>query len=103
MAADNDHDKDSIKGKAEPFLPLTITTMSSHLVEATFTTAQLVISLTGIGLIYGIYKLSAFIHDQLTSPIHDIPGPPNPSFLYGNFQELSVSVSLIAHTVLELK
>ena len=80
--------------------PLPITPMSSYLVGATFTTARLAISLTGIGLIYGIYKISAFIHYQLTSPIHDIPGPPNPSFFYGNFEELLVSVSLIAHTVL---
>ena len=72
---------------------------SSYLVGAPFTTAQLVISLTGIGLIYGIYKISAFIQYQITSPIHNVPGPPNPSFLYGNFEELLVSVSLNHHTV----
>ena len=70
--------------------------MSSHLVGATFTTARLVISLTGIALIYGIYKISAFIRYQLSSPMNDVPGPPNPSFLYGNFEELLVSVSPIA-------
>ena len=58
-----------------------------------FTTAQLVVSLGGIALIYGIYKISTFIHDEVTSSIRDIPGPPNPSFLYGNFEELLVSVS----------
>ena len=73
--------------------------MSSHLVGAPFTTSQLVISLTSIGLIYGIYKISAFIQDKITSPINDVPGPPNPSFFYGNFGELLVSVSVNRLTV----
>ena len=73
--------------------------MLSHLAGTDFTTAQLVVSLADIALIYGIYKISAFIRDEVTSPIRDIPGPPNPSFLYGNFKELLVSVSPKAHTV----
>ena len=91
------NDRDGvIKGKAartfqEPFLPLTA--MSSHFVGTGFTTAQVVVSLAKICLIYGIYKISAFIYDKATSPIRDIPGPPNPSFLHGNFKELSVAVS----------
>ena len=67
--------------------------MFPHHIETGFTTAQLVVSLAGIVLIYGIYKISAFIHDEVTSPMRDVPGPPNPSFLYGNFKELSVAVS----------
>ena len=67
--------------------------MLSHLVGTGFTIAQLVVSLTGIALIYGIYKIYAFIHDKVTSPIRDVPGPSNPSFLYGNFEELLVPVS----------
>ena len=99
----NVHDK-VIKGKAArtfqgSFLPLTITAMLSHLVGTGFTTAQLVVSLAGIGLIYGIYKIYTFILDEVTSPMRDVPGPPNPSFLYGNYKEFSVSVSLKAHTV----
>lgn len=73
--------------------------MLSHLTGTGFTIAQLVVFLVGIGLIYGIYKISAFIHDEVTSPMRDVPGPPNPSFFYGIYKEISVSVSLKAHTV----
>ena len=75
---------------------MTVTVMWSHLVG---TTARLVLSLAGIFLVYGIYKISAFIYDEMTSPIRDVPGPPNPSFLFGNFKELFklVSVSPKAH------
>ena len=73
--------------------------MSSQLFGTSFTPAQLLVSLASIGLIYGIYKISALIHDEVTSPMRDVPGPPNPSFLYGNFQELLGSVSLQAHTI----
>ncbi|KAF8805907.1 cytochrome P450 [Phlegmacium glaucopus] len=60
--------------------------MLSHLPGSYVTTTQLVVSLAGILLSYGIYKISTFIHDEMTSPSHDIPGPPSPSFLYGNSQ-----------------
>ena len=100
----NDHDS-VIKGNLkaaetlqEPFLPLTA--MLSHHVESGFTNAQLVVCLAVIGLIYGLYKICAFIYDEVTSPIRNVPGPPNPNFLYGNYKELSVSVSLKTHTVL---
>ena len=78
---------------------MTATRMLSYLVWTGFTIAQIVVSLAGIVLIYGIYKISAFIHDELTSPMRDVPGPPNPSFLYGNFKELMVSVSPKVNTV----
>ena len=78
---------------------MTATRMLSYLVWTGFTIAQIVVSLAGIVLIYGIYKISAFIHDELTSPMRDVPGPPNPSFLYGNFKELMVSVSPKVYTV----
>ena len=63
------------------------------------TTTQLPLSLASILLIYGIYKISAFVYDELTSPLRHVPGPPNPSFLYGNFKQLSELVSLKAHIV----
>ena len=80
---------------------MTASAMLSHLVGTSFTTAQLVVPLVGIALVYGIYKISAFIYDEVTSPIRDIPGPPNPSFLYGNFEELLASVSSKVHIVLQ--
>ena len=73
--------------------------MFPHFLGTGVTTAQLVVSLAGIVLIYVIYKISAFIHDEVTSPIRDVPGPPNPSFLYGNFKELTVTVSPKAHPI----
>lgn len=78
---------------------MTATRMLSYLVWTGFTIAQIVVSLAGIVLIYGIYKISAFIHDELTSPMRDVPGPPNPSFLYGHFKELMVPVSPKVYTV----
>ena len=94
-------EKQLLRALQEPFLPMTITVMLSHIVGTDCTITQLVVSLSGIALIYGIYKISVFIHDKVTSPIRDVPGPPNPSFLYGNFKELFslVSVSPKAHTV----
>ena len=73
--------------------------MLSHLVGTDFTTAQLVVSLAGIVVIYVIYRISTFIHDEVTSRIRDVPGPPNSSFLYGNFKELTVTVSPKAHPI----
>jgi hypothetical protein len=57
------------------------------------TTTQLVASMASIPLAYGIYKIFAFVYDELTSPIRHVPGPPNPSFIYGSFKQLSESVS----------
>ena len=63
------------------------------------TTTQFLVSLAGILLVYGIYKIFAFVYDELTSPLRHVPGPPNPSFLYGSFKQLSESVSRKARFV----
>jgi hypothetical protein len=60
---------------------------------ASVTITQLVVSLASFPLIYGIYKIFAFVYDELTSPLRHVPGPPSPSFIYGSFKELSESVS----------
>ena len=57
------------------------------------TPTQLVVLLASILLVYGIYKIFAFVYDELTSPLRHVPGPPNPSFLYGSFKQLSETVS----------
>ena len=67
------------------------------------TTTQFIVALPSFILVYGIYKILAFAYDELTSPYRDIPGPPNPSFLYGNFKQLSESVSRRAHIISLLK
>ena len=56
-------------------------------------TTQLIVSLVGIVLVYGIYKISTLIYDELTSPLHYVPGPPNPSLIHGNMKQLSEPVS----------
>ncbi|KAF8802404.1 cytochrome P450 [Phlegmacium glaucopus] len=65
--------------------------MLSNLAGSYVTTAQLVVSLGVILLVYAIYKISTFIHEEMTSPLRDIPGPLSSNFLYGNFKELSAS------------
>ena len=67
--------------------------MISNSVAPYATTTHLVVSLASFLLVYGIYKIFAFIYGELTSPLRDVPGPPNPSFIYGNFKQLSESVS----------
>ena len=74
-------------------------TMFSNFAAYT-TTSQVVVSLASILLVYGICKIFAFVYNELTSPLRHVPGPPNPSFIYGCFKQLSESVSLKAHTVL---
>jgi hypothetical protein len=71
--------------------------MFSNLVGSNATTTQLVGSLAGILLVYGIYKIFTFIYDELTSPLRHVPGPPSVSWIYGNFKQLSESVSRIFH------
>ena len=62
-------------------------------------TAQLAVSLAGLFLVYGFYKIATFIYDELTSPLRHVPGPPSPSFIYGSFKELAESVSPKSHVV----
>ena len=66
-------------------------------------TTQVIVALASFILVYGIYKILAFVYDELTSPLRHVPGPPNPSLLYGSFRQLSESVSRTAHTVSLLK
>jgi hypothetical protein len=63
------------------------------------TITQLVVSLASLLLVYGIYKIFTFVYDELTSPLRHVPGPPNPSFIYGSSKQLSESVSRKAHIV----
>ena len=78
-------------------------TMFSNFAAPYPITTQLVVSLASIFLVFGIYKILAFVYDELTSPLRHVPGPPNPSFIYGNFKQLSESVSQKAHIVSLLK
>ena len=73
--------------------------MFSHFVGPYATTTQLVVSLASLLLVYGIYKIFAFIHNGLTSPLRHVPGPPSTNLIYGNFKQLSESVSRKAYIV----
>ena len=64
------------------------------------TTQLTIVFLASFLLVYGIYKIFAFVYNELTSPLRHVPGPPNPSFIYGCFKQLSESVSRKAHIVL---
>ncbi|KAG6807386.1 hypothetical protein H0H92_007772, partial [Tricholoma furcatifolium] len=37
---------------------------------------------------FGLYKGLKFIYAELTSPLRYLPGPENPSWIYGNFKEI---------------
>lgn len=42
---------------------------------------------------YGVYRVARFVYSELTSPLRDLPGPQNPSLLYGNFKQIHAAVS----------
>ena len=69
---------------------------------ATGTLAQVAVSLASLFLVSGIYKILAFVYNELTSPLRYVPGPPNPSLIYGSFKQLSESVSWKPHHCLVL-
>ena len=77
-------------------------TMFSNFASATpyATTTQLAVSFASLVLVYGLYKLLAFVFNELTSPLRYVPGPPSASFIYGNFKQLSESVSRKPHCFL---
>lgn len=37
---------------------------------------------------YCVYKVATMIYDELTSPLHNLPGPPSKSWLFGHFKDL---------------
>ncbi|KAJ7648090.1 cytochrome P450 [Roridomyces roridus] len=43
---------------------------------------------------YGLLRLAQRVHDSLTSPLRDMPGPPSPNFILGNFKAMAEDSSL---------
>ena len=78
-------------------VPSRLITMFSNFPSPFSSTTQLVVSLASFLLVYGIYKIFAFLYDELTSPLRHVPGPPSPSFIYGSMKQLSESVSWKLH------
>jgi hypothetical protein len=44
-------------------------------------------------VLYCVYKVVSLVYGELTSPLRDLPGPPNKSIIFGNFKELFSGVS----------
>ena len=53
---------------------------------ATFGT--LVLSVLATGIAYAFFKLAKAAIRPLFSPLRHLPGPPNPSFIFGNFKQI---------------
>ena len=57
---------------------------------------QLLASVTGSLSVYGVIsliRLLYLLYSEYTSPLHDVPGPPSPSWWFGNFKEAQATVS----------
>ena len=46
------------------------------------------VSLCLTTLTYVLYQLSKMIYGELTSPWRHLPGPKNPSLVFGNFKDI---------------
>lgn len=57
---------------------------------------QLAGSLIVTFLLYSLYQIVKFFYVEITCPIRDLPGPKNPSLLFGNFKEIKSDVSLVS-------
>lgn len=59
---------------------------------AEFAITKLLVALTAPFVCYGMYRLFKLVYEELTSPIRDLPGPKNPSLIYGNMKEIENDV-----------
>jgi hypothetical protein len=53
---------------------------------------ELLVALTAPLVFYAVSLLFKVIYQELTSPIRNLPGPKNPSLLYGNMNEIQEDV-----------
>lgn len=58
------------------------------------TAAQLVASLLATLGAFGVYKLVAAFINNTTSPLRRLPGPPSPSFIWGNLKDIWEAVRI---------
>ena len=57
-------------------------------------------SLLAIGvatLAYGLYKLLEVLIEPLFSPLRGLPGPPSPSFVFGNLKQIFDAENSVLH------
>ena len=50
--------------------------------------SQMFIALLAATLAFLIFKIAKFLYGEWSSPLRDLPGPPNPSFIYGNMKQI---------------
>lgn len=53
-------------------------------------------ALLGLAALHVLVKLARFFYRQRTAPVRALPGPPNPSFLFGQLHAFEASVSACA-------
>ncbi|KAJ7435163.1 cytochrome P450 [Mycena galericulata] len=56
--------------------------------------SQILFPIIGTLACYGLLYVGQFLYRKLTSPLRHMVGPPNPSFLFGNFKEMADDASL---------
>jgi len=59
---------------------------------------QLLASVSGTLVFYGLYRLSNLIYEEINSPLRDLPGPKSESLFYGNFKQIWDAVSVVVHS-----
>ncbi|KAG5642330.1 hypothetical protein DXG03_003005 [Asterophora parasitica] len=55
---------------------------------------QLLGSLGGTLAAYGVYRLLKLVFMELTSPLRNLPGPKNPSIIWGNLKEMREEMTI---------
>ncbi|TFY55501.1 hypothetical protein EVJ58_g8212 [Rhodofomes roseus] len=61
------------------------------------TVDNLLLSLSLATLGYGLYKLVELLVAPLFSPLRSLPGPPSPSFIFGNLKEIFDAENSVLH------
>ncbi|KAG6902666.1 hypothetical protein C0995_013358 [Termitomyces sp. Mi166 len=57
----------------------------------------LVGSLSATIAVYGVYRALKLVYQEITSPLRDLPGPKNPSLIYGNMAEIWAAENSVLH------
>jgi hypothetical protein len=63
--------------------------------SAPLSLSSLVLPVLGTGLAYVTYLALKFVFHR--SPLRDLPGPPNPSLLFGQFRAISDAENSVLH------
>ncbi|KAF9484959.1 cytochrome P450 [Pholiota conissans] len=54
-----------------------------------------ILYLLGSLSVYAVYKVAKLLYDDWTAPIRSLPGPPNPSFIFGNTKQFMEKPDII--------